>query len=653
MRQKTGETHLQTTPTVYCFLILSALCQAQRMFLHLLLQKQIKPLCQLAQMQTLSQKQMEKALFGAKTKPIPRWGNRSKSIVYSYSPQKKQKIVRYKKLKAQLFQPALSTSGKIVAIQKDKNFRTGLVFLFKNSIEPILKPQKNKTFQEPIFDETEEKIFFFSLDQQGSGEISVFFLKTGKKKRLLSLGNSFFSGLLAKGDFLFFNWGVSGITEVYAFHIPTGDVFQVTQSRYGARDACPKGDSLLYSEYTINGYRVVAIKNSPEEWQKKNTISATNYPIADFLIKTEKSYDVDTVPVSKKHSVLPYNRFENSFHFYGWMPFYTPLKTFSEIHPGIRFLSQSLLDDFQYDISGYYNLNNNKVESKESITYSGFYPKIKLSHSFYYGNTFNNGKHIPENVFRVETFVPLLFLRRNKFFSFSPIIGYESIVSKEYLIGNPTSNKNIVRNYLHVGFSKSFGRIKNKKKALSDVSFQTKAGYLRSVFRNFKVDKPHTGVYADFSLSVPSPIHKNHGIRTYARAFQQSDLLVVGLSAPFSLLKDEKRTEFKHYSFYGVLYELPIAFPDASILNSIYIKRIDLYPFFEQTIEKKSFVQLPLTTEIRNFLEENTTVIGADLRIKVHFLNIVVPNNIIIRTLYSLPENKFSWYYSANFTFSF
>ena len=68
------------------------------------------------------------------------------------------------------------------------------------------------------------------------------------------------------GSYLLFDAPYSGIDNIHAVHLPSGARYQVTSRPLAATHAAVAGDSLLFQEYTVDGYRIAAMHLDPAAW---------------------------------------------------------------------------------------------------------------------------------------------------------------------------------------------------------------------------------------------------------------------------------------------------------------------------------------------------------------------------------------------------
>jgi Tol biopolymer transport system component len=72
------------------------------------------------------------------------------------------------------------------------------------------------------------------------------------------------------GEYLFFDADYTGIVNLYAFHLPTGRLFQVTNVIGGAMmpDVSPDGKRLAYVSYSSRGYDIATLDIDTSAWKE-------------------------------------------------------------------------------------------------------------------------------------------------------------------------------------------------------------------------------------------------------------------------------------------------------------------------------------------------------------------------------------------------
>ena len=65
------------------------------------------------------------------------------------------------------------------------------------------------------------------------------------------------------GSYVLFDSPHGGIDNIHAVHLPSGAQYQVTSRPLAATHAAVAGDSLLFQEYTVDGYRIAVMSSGP------------------------------------------------------------------------------------------------------------------------------------------------------------------------------------------------------------------------------------------------------------------------------------------------------------------------------------------------------------------------------------------------------
>jgi len=211
----------------------------------------------------------------------------------------------------------------------------------------------------------------------------------------------------------------SGVNEMYALDVTSGDLRQVTSTRYGISSPVigPSADTLYYSS--------VAASDNPESYRQGSMMYATaikdlpfkevkfsqihSYPVADALTRQEMELqEKDTLQATKVEFSHPRSYFKfQPPHIHSWSPIYfnynnvddLSLDTYYESASiGATALFQNLLGT-GYGFIGYSFHEDPLDEGKWrnslhlNYIYSGFYPVIEINADY--------GDRVTENISRV------------------------------------------------------------------------------------------------------------------------------------------------------------------------------------------------------------------------------------------------------------
>ena len=192
-------------------------------------------------------------------------------------------------------------------------------------------------------------------------------------------------GLLTRFSepFIFFTGSWSGISDIYVLSKQDGQIHKVSSSRFGAADPYISGDgnSLLYTDYTDNGYAIVRKEVEKRSWIPLEKVRDNSIKLYKSVAVEEKVLPAWSEVPASEATVKKYSKLGNLFNFHSWAPLDINASTY-DIHPGVSIMSQNLLSS-SFLTAGYsYNLNEQAGKVYGTYSYEGWYPIVDLGFDY-------------------------------------------------------------------------------------------------------------------------------------------------------------------------------------------------------------------------------------------------------------------------------
>lgn len=275
---------------------------------------------------------------------------------------------------------ALSPRGdRIAATRTDLNYQHRVVVL------ELFTGKELATFENPLND-------FYSMPRWTSDGKKIAALKTTSKgksvvlldpegeaeQELLPMSQENIGYPVVYGNWLLFNSPVSGIDNIYAFHMESGKRYQVTSSKYGAYNPAVSADGaeIYYNEQGRDGMDVAKIRFDSLSWKVYS---------APIKLKTFFQHLVDqegmpnlfqTVP-QQTFTVKRYAKASGFINPYSWgLVVGNDLTT---INAAIT--SKDVLSNLSLSAGYVYDLNEKTDFWQAGISYQGWYPILNLTAS--------------------------------------------------------------------------------------------------------------------------------------------------------------------------------------------------------------------------------------------------------------------------------
>lgn len=177
-------------------------------------------------------------------------------------------------------------------------------------------------------------------------------------------------------EYIFFSAGFTSINNIYALHLESRKIFQVTTVRFGAFEPVVSDDGkrLIFSEYTADGYRTMEMNINPAEWSEVRPSDKADFFLSGLESSEERDL-TDTIP-SARHEVKNFNALTSGlFNFYGWLV----LPNSPEY--GAEFYTQNIMSTLRGTVGALYNTNENRFHYYARATYAAIYPIIELEYN--------------------------------------------------------------------------------------------------------------------------------------------------------------------------------------------------------------------------------------------------------------------------------
>lgn len=309
----------------------------------------------------------------------PRWAVRNYSLVKAFNiATGRKKVVSSKR--ERFGSAALSPDGnRVVAVRTNTEYKTELVVLDYSSgavIQQLPNPEN----------------YFYSMPRWSGDTNTIVVLKTtrdGKTITLVNVAAETYTDLLpvsqenighpvAAGEYVLYNSPVSGIDNIYAVKINSGEKFQITSSRYGAYNPClsKDGKTLYYNDQTKNGLDIVKISFDPSSWKKyEQKKAAVNF--YEHLVEQEGHPDLFKNIPQQNLPVKPYSKLRGLINPYTW-----GLNVDGELTQAqIGIASRDILSTTSINAGLVYDINERTSSWQGNISYQGWFPVIDLTAS--------------------------------------------------------------------------------------------------------------------------------------------------------------------------------------------------------------------------------------------------------------------------------
>ena len=594
-----------------------------------------------------------------------RWEHREFSLLRVYDIE--HGMAWQRRYHEKVLAPSVSRDGKqLCAVEVGTENRSSIVLLSPSNGDIIKSfPAPNgMLFLTPSWSEDGKNIFTVVLGDKGKtlAELDV---TTGKVKYLMPFSYVEIRRPVQQGNYLLYASTQTGIDNVFALNLTTGDNYQLSSSRFGIRDiqVSPDDKKLLYGDYSADGFRIVETSEKELLWKKTHQLQEVHMEPAETIAQQGPGAVEITEPDSSIYPSTKYSKLEHLFNIHSWAPIYVNSTDYA-IHPGFSIMSQnklsSMVSQFGYD----YSVNDKTGKWYANLEYQGWLPIIKLETSYgkqksqYYQIT--NYTNQAGEVVRVDT--SLVDFSWNQWnVDLDARIPLDLSYGKWYRLLQPEAKMeftgilhnastpsqffdgNIVpityRLYFHNLLRQSQRDLQPRWGQIMDLKFR------HTPFGNLDYGTEWSAEGYEY---LPG-FFRHHGIRVYG-GYQQKELSSTGNLLSDMILYPRGYKSFTNRQLFTLRtdYTLPVLYPDWNIGRWIYMKRINLRGFYDYGWAEALASQ---NNQIINY-NFSFSSYGAELMTNCHFLRFKAPANLGVRYSYmpDMNDYRFDILFSVNFS---
>lgn len=557
----------------------------------------------------------------------PRWSRRDFTVIKIYNLKTGKR--RQLSSKSHLFAPDFSCKGeKLLAVKTSPEGKYSIVILDAESGKQIneISTPDNLFFQTPAWGDTDDEIITVAVGEKGK-TILLINPNTHEVKNVYPFTYEDIHGAVICHDTVYFNGTRSGVSDIYAFDLDNPiKKYKITSSAYGAADInfSIDGKTLLYSEYTPDGYRIARQKIDAMEWVPMHTVKNKGPKLYNYLrSKDHQVLSRENIP-RKTYDVKKYSRLGHLFNFHSWAPLYIDVDNES-FQPGISLMSQNILSSTFTTIGYEYDLNEEVGRYKLEFSYLGWYPAIDLSADYgrrkttYYSDSLQKQLDASwfESNISVGARVPLNW-KKNKFYrGFQPGVKFRQQILRrddqaEATVRSTDISTLEYRMYLYNQFKMSHRDLFPRWGQVVDL-----------VYRHAPFGQDFAGSLAAAELALYFPgFMRHHALRFYGGLQERNNDIKYFYPNYISNPRGYAGIFAKHFASFRLNYALPLFYPDFSIGPVAYIKRIRLQAFYDYAFGERN----GMTTYYRST--------GLELSADMHILRFLAPVALGVRGIY-------------------
>jgi hypothetical protein len=306
----------------------------------------------------------------------PRWLVRNYSVVVGYDLGSRTKKVIGSK--SRYASAAISPDGYNVAtVETGTDYQTRLLILdyFSGNVIKTFDNPDNAFISMPHWTRDGKEIVALLTTVNGKA-IASFNVGSGGVSRLTDFSTENIGYPVPFEKFVLYNSPISGIDNIYAIDVQTGNRFQITSSRYGAYNPAVSRDGqwIYYNDQTRDGLDVVKVAFSPASWRPSKLKTQTDIGF-NVLVGQEGHPSLLNNLQQQTYSTKRYRRWKGIINPYSWGG--TVSTSLTSAFVGVT--SQDLLSTTTINAGYAYDKTENTGAWKASVSYQGWYPILDFS----------------------------------------------------------------------------------------------------------------------------------------------------------------------------------------------------------------------------------------------------------------------------------
>ena len=324
----------------------------------------------------------------------PRWGQRvySELKVLDLATGRVRRLATGTRYAA----AALSPDGaRLVTVRTDASYHHRLVVLDAGTGQVLrtLPNPRNDFYQQPRWLPDGRRVVTVALRAAGK-TLQIIDVETGLATAILPVANVNLASPQPWGEYVLYNSPQSGVDNVYAVSLASGQTYQVTNRPFGAYHAAvsPDGRHLAVHDYRATGARVVELPLDPATWLALPAPARQDAPadpyaarlavgepgaaqVASLLAAPDS---VGPYPAGPRYGVQRYRPLAHAFRVFSYGVVQSPAG--NSVSVGVR--SQDFLSTTQAFAGLTYDQTERTVAVTGALSYQGLAPVLDVEGSY-------------------------------------------------------------------------------------------------------------------------------------------------------------------------------------------------------------------------------------------------------------------------------
>ena len=510
-------------------------------------------------------------------RPDIRWGYRDYSDlrIIDITNGKEQTLTNHTKY----FSPDISEDGKkVIAVDEASNTKCTLKLLDAATGQIVQSiPNPDQLFYTYPKFYTDNNIITAVRNQEGKMSLAVINIENGESDYLTPFSYNVVGFPYLFHDTLYFSYSYQKNDELFAYTFSNKKLWKIKYEQekgIGKYQPSVNTENIIWTAFTAEGYRLKEVSKQDVQFEEMKP---------DYLDKNTSSFGITAL--QKTNSNLLYSVPNDTFSITKYSKGFK-LFNFHSIEPAtndpdysLNLLSENILNTLQSQLSFTYDRAEKFKEISFSGTYGGFFPFLSagINYTFdrralYHGNqvSFNElepfaGFNIPLNFSKGRSFTFLNF-------------------GSQYVF-NQSNYKGVYKDSLgkiSYGYSSNFLSFSHQIQKTIQQIFPQFAQTINITYKAPVSKYKGFQFVGNGNLYFPGFL-KTHSIILNGAYLRKDSLGEINFSSGFPFSRGYSSINLYRMYKWGVNYSLPLVYPDAGFGNIVYLLRVRVNLFYDNT----------------------------------------------------------------------
>lgn len=499
----------------------------------------------------------------------PRWSliDYSDIILLDLATRKETKLTSHKKY----FTPDLSPNAKeLIAAYFTDSLQSELHLLTRQGevVKRIAAPE-HALFLQPRFIDAQNVVVGVRWPN-ATMTLEQLNLPSGQFTTLVPHTRATLGFPFLADNTIYFVSSLAGNDDLYSLSLKDKKIKKLTSGQTGRYFPSVYQDTLTWSAFTSNGYRIQRKALKEMEAAEVNPMHLQEELAPIEIAGVNSAVNVMRTP-ERSFPERPYSKSTGLFNFHSWRPGYEdPEFTFS-------LYSDNILNTFSNEVFYRYNQNERSNTVGFNTAYGGWFPMITGGYEYTYGRHIElPGKTLTldQSEVRVGYQVPLSFTagKTYKFFNVGSNLVFNNLKPTGFFKDSLESQNTT---YLHhfLTWTQQLPRARQH--------IYPKFGYSTSLQYRHRLDEKGFQALGSGNLYLPA-LFRNHSL-VLSGSYQETDTSNVLFSNRFANSRGYEDYYFSRMWRLSGNYHFPLFYPDKGFANLVYFLRVRSNVFYDFT----------------------------------------------------------------------